>query len=201
MEWNGWRDRLWARASRVVLPTDRQTDRQTEGRTLGSACRVGPPEPQALARARRPAVSIDRAFLRCASKQPQKTEARCGGAHTPAVHPARRDDGSARPRASQAWRRARRRRRHRHSYERVCHELDAEERDFKKALEGRDDAAGAPLDDDTAAFSDDETAQLEMIEKYRASLLAAPSSSSSAAPTGDDRDDDDDDDDDDAEML
>lgn len=54
--------------------------------------------------------------------------------------------------------------RRRHSYERVCHSLDAEERDFKKALEGQ-----AP---DMADFSEDETAQLEMIEKYRSSLLA-----------------------------
>lgn len=52
--------------------------------------------------------------------------------------------------------------RRRHSYERVCHELDAEERDFKKALEGQTN-----ID----KFSDDEAAQLEMIEKYRSSLL------------------------------
>ena len=53
--------------------------------------------------------------------------------------------------------------RRRHMYERVAHELDAEERDFKRALEGRDEP------DDF--FSDDETAQLEMIEKYRDNLL------------------------------
>mmetsp|Transcript_10371 Transcript_10371/g.33185 ORF Transcript_10371/g.33185 Transcript_10371/m.33185 type:complete len:108 (-) Transcript_10371:28-351(-) len=60
-------------------------------------------------------------------------------------------------------------RRRRHSYERVCHELDAEERDFKKALEGQ--APDLP-DLESTQFSDDETAQLEMIEKYRSSLLA-----------------------------
>jgi len=54
--------------------------------------------------------------------------------------------------------------RRRHAYERVAHELDAEERDFKKALEGRGG------DDDTE-FSDDEAAQLEMIEQYRNGLL------------------------------
>lgn len=60
-------------------------------------------------------------------------------------------------------------RRRRYSYERVCHELDAEERDFKKALEGQ--APDLPNLEMTQ-FSDDETAQLEMIEKYRSSLLA-----------------------------
>lgn len=74
------------------------------------------------------------------------------------------------------------------------HELDAEEREFKKALEGRDEVKESPfrrrnkgydriieenieaahaVDDDDldADFSDAQTAQLEMIEKYRSSLL------------------------------
>ena len=90
-------------------------------------------------------------------------------------------------------------RRRRHAYERVNHELDAEEREFKKALEGRsprdpaeevayrgkkkkrggyervdvdsdgdDDKSKRDDDDD---FSEAQTAQLEMIEKYRSDLL------------------------------
>jgi len=59
--------------------------------------------------------------------------------------------------------------RHRHDYERVAHELDAEERDFKRALEGR--AGDDCLVDDDDDFSDAETAELEMIDsnEYRRS--------------------------------
>jgi len=79
-----------------------------------------------------------------------------------------------------AYRCRQRYKRRRHAYERVNHELDAEEREFKKAMEGRgddddngdaDDADSDARPDDDDDFSEAQTAQLEMIEKYRSSLL------------------------------
>ncbi|KAJ1444686.1 hypothetical protein M885DRAFT_626894 [Pelagophyceae sp. CCMP2097] len=62
------------------------------------------------------------------------------------------------------------RRRRKCAYERVCHELDAEERDFKRALET------AQFDDeiedgDGAVFNENELEQIEMIEQYRSRLV------------------------------
>jgi len=56
-----------------------------------------------------------------------------------------------------------------YGYERVSHELDREELDFKRALENQSDfdleAAGE------SAFNATELEQIEMIENYRAKLV------------------------------
>ena len=55
-----------------------------------------------------------------------------------------------------------------YNYERVCHELDREELDFKRALESQCDLeAGGD-----AQFDDAELEQIEMIEQYRSRLVA-----------------------------
>ena len=62
-----------------------------------------------------------------------------------------------------------RRGRKEYEYSSVCHELDREELDFKRALEsqcGDLEAAGE------ARFNDAELEQIEMIEQYRSRLVA-----------------------------
>ena len=71
-----------------------------------------------------------------------------------------------------------RRGRKEYEYSSVCHELDREELDFKRALEsqcGDLEAAGE------ARFNDAELEQIEMIERYRSSLVGADADGAPAA--------------------
>ena len=55
-------------------------------------------------------------------------------------------------------------------YESVPHQLDGEELDFKRAMEG----------DEESAFSGTELEQIEMIEQYRSKLVAGAAEDSAA---------------------
>ena len=68
-----------------------------------------------------------------------------------------------------------------HSYERVNHELDKEELDFKKALESQCsdlEASGESL------FNDTELEQIEMIERFRDRLVAGDDDGETKNPLG-----------------